>query len=244
MAVFFLLLAILVIVMAIVYFLRRQQKRATAEYAERHQPLPPLHPPELQSEDRGSDSAAKIDEYESVATVTLPEENPDEPDDEPEAAPVNRQEIPQAPEADPPRDWLKRCQSLRSEGHLDQAMELAAQAVPQLQALEQQSLILRAKVRVARQQGDDRGMQESLDALYRVAALASYLHDAAPANQNDGPRRLVDAVDTGNLDKLSLPYEEIGHDRLRLLRKTDRQLLELLYGAPRRHISARQWHRP
>lgn len=208
MAVFFIFTVTLATVAAIVFFLRRQQTRATAEYAERHQPLPPLQPPELEPE-----------REEEVAESSTPAD----------AAPP------------PPRDWLKQCQSLRNEGRLDEAMALSEQALPQLQALEQQALIVRARLRDARQKNDEQATQHWVDALYQVAARASCLHDAPPPDRPQAPRRMADVMDYRELEAMDMPYEEIGHEKLKLLRKTDRQLLESLYGEPRRHISVREW---
>lgn len=205
MAVFFILTVILAAVVAIVFYLRRQQTRATAEYAERHQPLPPLQPPEL--------------EPEGVESGTVPVFSP------------------------LPRDWLKQCQKLRVDGRLDEAMALSEQALPQLKALEQQALILRARLRDARQKDDEQATRHWVDALYQVAARASCLYDAPPPDRPDAPRRMADVMDSSELEAMDMPYEEIGHEKLKLLRKTDRQLLESLYGEPLRHVSAREWLR-
>lgn len=223
MAVFFLLLATLLTVGAIVFFLRRQQDRATAEYADRHQPLPPLQPPELEPQELESEEPQETESEEPV--------HPDAVDP-----------APQDSSPAPPRDWLKQCQSLRNEGLLDEAMALSEQAAPQLQAFEQQSLILRARLREARQQNDEVATRRWLDALYLVAARASCLHDGPSPQRPDSPRRMVDAIDSARLEQMEMPYIEIGHEKLKLLRKTDRQLLESFYGQPLRHISAREWH--
>lgn len=234
MAVFFLLMAILVTVGAIVFFLRRHQHRATAEYADRHQPLPPLQPPELEPEEQDPETAG------TPAHTADPDggETPGQPH---ETVAVNP--APEVSAPPPPRDWLKQCQKLRSEGNLDQAMALSEQASPQLQAFEQQALILRARLRNARQQDDKEATRRWLDALYLVAARASCLHDAPSPERPDSPRRLADVMDGTRIEEMEMPYAEIGHEKLKLLRKTDRQLLESLYGEPLRHISAREWHR-
>lgn len=240
MAVFFLLLAILLTVGVIVFFLRRQQDRATAEYADRHQPLPPLQPPELEPEEPEQETQ----EPETLETGA-PESAADPDSEEPPGESQHPGHVNAAPEASspaPPRDWLKQCQNLRNEGLLDQAMALSKQASPQLQGFEQQALILRARLREARQQSDEVATRRWLDALYLVAARASCLHDGPSPQRPDSPRRMVDVIDSARLEQMEMPYTEIGHEKLKLLRKTDRQLLESFYGQPLRHISAREWH--
>lgn len=228
MAVFFFLTATLVAVGAIVFFLRRQQDRATTEYAERHQPLPPLQPPELEPETPETATAGHAADNHGESTSAVTEEF------------VAAE---QAPQVTPPsRDWLKECQRLRNEGRLEEAMALSDQAFPQLQALEQKALILRARLREARLRGDEEATRHWLDSLYLAAARASCLHDAPSPDRPDSPRRMADVIDHGRLEEMEMPYREIGHEKLRLLRKTDRQLLESLYGEPLRHISAREWH--
>lgn len=234
MTAFFILTVTLAAVVAIVIFLRRQQSRATAEYAERHQPLPPLEPPELEAAEPQAGAAAEsaqqpVDDTSGQAAEQKQEE-------------AVQHRAPQTATPAPPRNWLQQCQALRNEGRLAEALALSEQALPQLQALEQQALTLRARLRDARQADDEQATQHWLDALYQVAARASLLHDAPPADQPESPRRLAGVMDSHQLETMEMPYREIGHEKLKLLRKTDRQLLELLYGQPLRHISAREWH--
>lgn len=227
MAVFFLSALIVATIAGTVFLLRQQQRKANAEYAERHRPLPPLIPSEVNVTDPASDSP-------DDAPPGLSEQSGDIADILPD------QEL---AEAELPVDWLMQCRRLRNEGHLDEALTLCLNARPQLQALEQQAMVYRARLRESRRQGDREAVRQWLDALYLVAAQASCLHDAPSDDRHPRQaRRLARTMSESALRELSMPYREIGHEKLKLLRKTDRQLLESEYGPPHRHISAREWH--
>ena len=214
MAVLFLSALTLVAIAIIVWLLHRQQKRATSEYAERHQPLPPLETPELEP------GADPVDSDEDVVAG-------------PDASGTDEL----------PGDWLRQCQQLRQAGQLEEAADLAERALPRLQAFEQQALIRRAQLREARRANDEERQRACLDALYRTAARASLLHDAPHpgSDASTTPRRLADHLTTDQWQAIELPYQQIGHRQLRLLRKTDQQLLEAFHGHPERHTTARQW---
>jgi len=208
MAVFLLSVVAVIAIAGIVLWLRRRQHRAVAEYAERHQPLPPLDRTVLSSRSRN-------------------------PDDE---------STPGIEEAGLPADWLKRCRQLRNENRLDEALSLCREARPRLQAFEQEAMVYRAWLRKARQHNDRAARRRWLEALYQVAAQASCLHD--PPSAADSPDRKQDFASTVHGESPptgNLPYREIGHEKLKLLRKTDRQLLDMEFGAPLRHVSARDW---
>lgn len=220
MAVLSFIALILIAIAIIVWLLHRQQKRATSQYAERHQPLPPLETPTLEPDAEEAEEEEAGETEEKIASGTEP-----------------------GMASDLPTDWIRQCQQLRQAGRLDEAADLAERALPRLQAFEQQTLICRAQLREARRDGDEQRQLACLEALYRAAARASLLHDAPdPADDTAAARRrLADHLTTDQWREIDLPYREIGHRQLRLLRKTDQQLLEAFHGEPDRHTTARQW---
>jgi len=264
MAAFFSILLGLALVAGIVYMLRRYQERATEETAERHAPLPPLDPSTRTQ--AVLDTAALDEQSEANTTVQAqspvendpapgPEAEPEpelEPEPEPEIKPEpERAPVPGAkPEPTPapasvtdtaPANWQERCQQLKLEGRLDEALALAKQVYPQWSAFEQQTVVLRMQIRDQKRKGGS--IDELASQLYVAAARASCLHDKL----KDMPpppvaRKLAELIPQSELQALEMPYEHIGFDALRLLTKTDRRMLESLWGPPKNHVSARQYH--
>ncbi len=268
MAAFFSILLALALVAGIVYVLRRYQERAIEEIAERHTPLPPLDPdartPAVLDKEgldkEGLDKEALDAEPEAPATANplspaaqIPTPNPEtvpEPviEPEPEPAPVSVTDTTFTDSV--PASWQERCQQLKSEGKLGDALALARQVYPQWSAFEQQAVILRMQIRDLKRKGGPESdsatgsIDELVSQLYLAAARASCLHDKL----DDMPappvgRKLAEVIPQSEIQALEMPYEHIGSDKLRLLTKTDRRMLEELWGQPSSHMSARTYHK-
>ena len=65
--------------------------------------------------------------------------------------------------------------------------------------------------------------------LYRTAALAELLHDKSPEFVHLTARRRQ-RIDLKIARQLDMPYLELGHAYLRLIRKQDIQLMHSLWG--------------
>lgn len=223
MAVFLSILLALVLVAGIVYLLRQYQARAIEESADRHTPLPPI-------DDNAREQVLLDTEILEPESAARPEPAP-APEPAPEPSPASK----------PPGDWQKRCQQLKSDGKLDEALALACQVYPQWSAYEQQAVILRMLIRDRKRKGSD--ISSLVQALYLTAARASCLHDRHQGTPSPGsPAKLAELMPRSTLEALEMPYPELGYEHLRLLTKTDRRLLADMWGEPDTHVSARVYH--
>ncbi|MEX0738450.1 MAG: hypothetical protein WD071_03815 [Pseudohongiella sp.] len=137
-------------------------------------------------------------------------------------------------------DWRQRCQILRDQGQYDAALAACQQAWPQWQSFDHAARVIRAAIRNTDK--DSAEYQQWLHRLYRLAAQASFLHDKidglpAPTRQTLGERFNPQA-----LEKLSMPWSDIGYRELRLLTKSDRKQLLAMLGEPKTNKSARIFH--
>lgn len=123
--------------------------------------------------------------------------------------------------------WLAQIRSLRESGQLDAALGLSKAHFPKTQAFQQAAIILRQQIREGLEQFQP--VETPLKELFHVAALADLFRSSSSHKPQD-PLAALAAV-----RNLSFHYAAIGHQRLKLLNKSDVRALEQLWGSPAAH---------
>ncbi len=136
--------------------------------------------------------------------------------------------------------WLEDVKHLRKHQQLRQAQAICYQMQPLKDAFEQTCLILRAEIRELDKKSNRHA--EALDELYRTAAYYSFLYDKLSDSQ-PSLHNTVKYLKRDDWVSLDMPYEKIGYDKLKLLKKNDIKALIALWGEAKTHQSARQYHR-
>ncbi len=135
--------------------------------------------------------------------------------------------------------WLDQIAELKKLDRLDDALRICQEQLPLWSAYQQASLILRARIKHLAQYGED--VNTELKGLYNLAAQASFLHDRVKGLPNL-PLSQLKQVDLDEIAGLQMPYERIGFNELRLIKKTDIKLLLDNWGKPKAHIKPRELH--
>ncbi|MEZ5492119.1 MAG: hypothetical protein R3F50_17690 [Gammaproteobacteria bacterium] len=136
-------------------------------------------------------------------------------------------------------NWQEQVQELKKQDRLDDALKLCQEQLPLWSAYQQASLIHRARLKLLSQEGRD--IEGELKELYDIAAKASFLHDRVKGLPNL-PLSQLKRVDLDEVESLEMPYEQIGYNELRLIKKTDIKLLLEKWGKPQAHIKPRELH--
>lgn len=211
----------LMLVALIVLALKKHQQQRLDALAERDQSLPPLDMPQETS------SVKTEQDAEVIAT--------DAPDEVTEDTPgqVVKEAV---------KDWKVACKEHRQAQRYEQALACARDAWPRSQSFEQAALTIRAAIKQA-QQTDSPDFDKWLSALYRIAAEYSLLFDKAPGEAEIRWQTIARSYSRDELRRITLPWEDIGVNQLRLLNKTDCKMMIQAWGEPRQHISAKTWHK-
>lgn len=135
--------------------------------------------------------------------------------------------------------WQGHVAELKKNDSLEAALQVCVQALPLWSAYQQATLIHRARIKQLAQDGE--AIDKELKALYRLAAQASFLHDRVKGLPNL-PLSQLKKVDLEEVASLDMPYEEIGYNELRLIKKTDIKLLLESWGKPHSHLKPRELH--
>ena len=136
--------------------------------------------------------------------------------------------------------WSDQVASLKKAGKLETALQICEDNYPLMSAFQQASLIYRAKIKELIR--EDQPTDQELMNLYRVAALASFLHDPVNGLPNLSSLTLK-ALDLKEIMTLDMPYTALGYTQLKLLKKTDILQLKSLWGEPNAHAKPREYHR-
>jgi len=135
--------------------------------------------------------------------------------------------------------WQGHVAELKKRDSLEAALQVCEQAFPLWSAYQQATLIHRARIKQLAQDG--KAIDRELKALYRLAAQASFLHDRVKGLPNL-PLSQLKKVDLDEVASLDMPYEKIGYNELRLIKKTDIKLLLESWGKPHSHLKPRELH--
>ncbi len=134
-------------------------------------------------------------------------------------------------------NWQRELLAAKERGDLERAAQICEQQFPLWSAYNQACIILRGHVADA--EGEYR--EQLLLRLYRLAALAEFLHDKTVASTRLSVNQLKE-LDLRPLEGLRLDYAELGYAHLRLLRKHDIKLMVEFWGKPQRHLPPRELH--
>ena len=210
----------------VVIALHRYQLSVTQSNANKGQPLPPLD----------YTKAIKPPVTEFDPDKTLPPFLADK--FEPAQEPVQKQDSPVQEEL-PETPWIERVAKLKKLGKLNGALAVCENAYPLWSAYQQAALVLRAQIKALQKQ--DEPIDDALTNLYRLAAVAAFLHDRVKGLP-DLTLNQLKLLDLDQLQSLDMPYSSIGYLELRLIKKTDIKLLLDKWGKPESHLNPRQFN--
>lgn len=211
------------LVTAIIYSLRHYQAKALSDAAERDQPLPPL--PVEESDSTETASALSCPPGDQPSSTTSPEK--------------------------PSTHWRERSTVLKKAGNYEAAFTACSEGWPQWQSFQQGALVIRAALRSIddidkRADNTDWVAQTQreiwLERLFRTAAQASFLHDQIEGLPNLDWRALKTQFTQHEVEKLPMPWHQLGYKELKLLNQTDCQALTSLFDQPSAHLSAKTFH--
>lgn len=237
------------LLVGIIYGLRRHQSRALSDAAERDQPLPPLPADPVDNND--TPPSPPVSPAPMPADPISPEPKPASltPAASQPATPVS---IPDASNPMPDLHWRERCAALRESGEHEAALAACTEGWPQWQSFQQGALVIRAVLRDLdaldrRADNTDWVAQTQreiwLERLFRLAAQASFLHDEVDDMPNMGWRTLNSRFDRREVEKLPMPWHQLGYRKLRLLNQSDCRAMVKCFGEPTGHLSAKSFHR-
>lgn len=264
----FLTLISLGLVTAIIYSLRLYQAKALNDAAERDQPLPPLPVEEPDTTDPASTlSCAPGDIEEAQSSGPAQIGPPKMRVDDNTIAPGSRAPTMQSKSQTSPlfttqtktktslekpkSHWRDRSTALKKAGNYDAAFSACGEGWPQWQSFQQAALVIRAALRSLddidkRADNTDWVAQTQreiwLERLFRTAAQASFLHDQIEGLPNLDWRALKAQFTQHEVEKLPMPWHQLGYKELKLLNQTDCQALISLFDQPSAHLSAKTFH--
>jgi len=260
------------LVTAIIYSLRHYQAKALSDAAERDQPLPPLPVEESDSTETASALSCPPGDGEAVQTSGSAETAaPKILGDDNVNPTASRNPTTQAkaqstshlttllitqptsttsPEK-PKTHWRERSTALKKAGNYEAAFTACSEGWPQWQSFQQGALVIRAALRSIddidkRADNTDWVAQTQreiwLERLFRTAAQASFLHDQIEGLPNLDWRALKTQFTQHEVEKLPMPWHQLGYKELKLLNQTDCQALTSLFDQPSAHLSAKTFH--
>lgn len=140
---------------------------------------------------------------------------------------------------DPQTNWKDKVAAHKAAGDITAALAACATQFPLWGAYNQACVLLRGQLKM----GGTSGLsQEILARLYKTAAMAELLHDKS----SDYPSFTLSQLkklDLQALEQLSMPYTELGHAYLRLIKKGDVKLMQEYWGQPSQHTTPRKLNR-
>ncbi len=197
---------------ATLWWLQRQQKRGRAENIERSRELPPL-------------SKEQLPDFTPIAKpATAPPQSSVPGIVNETSADITTKAVPQPAAA---IHWPDQIKLLKDSADLNAALTLCQQQFPKAQALQQAAIVLRLQMKQQLDRHQD--IAPLLAKLYRCAVMADLFRIGVvpkPANARAAMKQLA----THEFD-----YQQIGHQRLKLLNKSDIRLLEQRWGKPVSH---------
>lgn len=126
----------------------------------------------------------------------------------------------------------------RELGDYEQALAYCGEAWPQWQSYQQAAIVMRAAIKAA---PSEEIRKDWYDRLYHLAIQASLLHDRVKGLPDLTRQQMIAKFSRADIDALGIPWKNVGCDQLRLLTKSDRKQLTVLYGSPDGHKSAKVW---
>jgi hypothetical protein len=235
------LILALLLTAAIVIVLHRFQESSRAKAADRDQSLPPLN---LESRDAPAQQsvieqpvAAEPPEHEQ-ATPPTEAEPAGHTDNRADSNPETNAELKDrdTPGFEAPTDWKQQIQQLKESGDHEAALQVCKQAWPQWQSYQQAAIVIRAAIRSAGAEPP----AEWLARLYQLAAEAGFLHDKVEGLPQPNWQTLACRFTPADLNRMDFDWQELGHQRMRLLTKTDVRQMTTAWGEPAKHQSAKQ----
>jgi len=222
-----------------------QYNSNTSTIAEEEDPLAML----IESQSKTADTT-EISPGPTTANETPPPSDPEQvtlPPHKANPSQVNDQN-PHANESNTPvngssnggTNWLDQVSRLKKSGNLDAALSACEKHYPLMSALQQASLIHRARIKDLIREGQP--TDKALTSLYLLAAQASFLHDPGDGLPNLSAPSLK-KLNLNDIISLDMPYHELGYEHLKLLKKTDILQLKTLWGEPQTHALPREFHR-
>lgn len=199
-----------------VYFLHRHQAMEVEFSVDRSMPLPPLD----------SDFKAVIGLQSNLKTRSR--EFPTAEDTAPSSA-INAA-----------KHWQTSVSQLKKSGDISGALKLCRKEFPLWGAYNQACILLRSQLKS--DQLTPTQVEDKLSELYRTAAIAELLHDTSPDFTQVTPKQLR-KLELTQVEKLKLPYRELGYINLRLIRKSDIKQLHAHWGPPSQHSTPRQMYK-
>lgn len=115
---------------------------------------------------------------------------------------------------------------------------LVTDRYPLLGAYNQRCVELRQQLKALNQ--NKRTQEQTLISLYQCAAEAELLHSKTSGNKLSLSQ--LKTIPPELIDRLSMPYKEIGYHHLRLIKKGDIKRMLAAWGKPNGHQCPRQFH--
>jgi len=82
-----------------------------------------------------------------------------------------------------------------------------------------------------------------IEELYEILYVAGVISSLAlPESQNIGTGCILEIIPGGSLFKLSIPYKEIGYEKIDFFTKGDWKVFNKLWGKPERHITLHEYY--
>jgi hypothetical protein len=230
------LIIVAVILAAMVYVLHRNQQNEKTEAADRANPLPPLERSLVAHVDSGEDDN---EEFQLTPPKQRVKASADKPQVKSSQTSAEASKAPAA--AAPNKDWQLACKNLRDEHQYDEALELCKRNLPQLNAFRQACLVIRAKIRSERANGDP-VIEPSLVQLHRMAASAAFFHEKNPQLPAPLSSTLLKSLANSQWESIVSDYTLVGYEHLSLLTATDQKMLVAAFGEPPEHAHMREFN--
>ena len=135
--------------------------------------------------------------------------------------------------------WSDKVSRLKKANRFAEALAACETAYPRWSAFQQAVLAHRARIKELQQL--EQPIDEDLLALYRLTAIAEFLHGRVKGLPDLSLAQLK-LINLDVLQNLEMPYNSIGYLELRLIKKTDIRLLLDKWGKPESHQSPRQFY--
>ena len=207
---FILLLFVATVIVLIILVLRKNQQKHTKETVDRTAPLPAL-------------GENLLPDFAPGPGAIPTDENPTEPTPADTAAagdPVKAMD-----------NWQLQVKNLRANQQFDDALELCRLQFPKSLAIQQAAIILRQQIKISQEQSVS--FEQPLQRLYSLAALAD-IYGNGTRGEASAAQILAVMQDIRGM------YKVLGHQKLKLLNKTDIRLLEQAWGQPDAHRHAEE----
>jgi len=128
--------------------------------------------------------------------------------------------------------WQDEVKALRDAGQFREALALCNRQYPKMLAFRQTLITLRSQLKQAKETAD-----ASLEDIYRTALLADLARATRELSKTTDEIKLAMPA----LDDARRYWPAVGYEKLDLLTKTDRNLLERHWGAPQSHHHVSEW---